>query len=142
MVETITKHYVVLYQNGGRIFLEKKIQEIENRNTNEITFDENVVGFSFFDQDSIKDENKIFNGEKYNISPIIFFGKRLKKVEAIEYFLKNNPNSDVIFYSSSSYFCLTPFGELRQLDEENLVYDEYVKKYEEKKSKINVKKLH
>ncbi len=76
------KHYMVTFFPGS-FLLNEEIKEVKKRER-PAKLHKNCVGFYFFDRTEIKQGGEILAGERKNISPTTFIGRKLSAKDVEE----------------------------------------------------------
>lgn len=120
--------YFVQYLYKKENMTDSYTEELDETFNENIIINDNTLGFRFFEKEDTYINSKLVNSEIIHTSGWIYIGKRMDYNEIVNYF-KSDTNKMLKRVSSDNKrksICITKFGNLIPMEEEDIVFDEYV----------------
>lgn len=139
-MEKVTKSYIQkIYR--GLLFSESSTKEVAERNPMKVENDGKMQGFRFYDQEFVIDGEKSYDGEIFNYSNWIYFGKRLS-LDEVKSQYGNEEILEILINNMEingfQYVCYTQTGSFLPMEEGDMTLDEYISEHEKEKNAIRM----
>ena len=128
-MKKVTKSYIAK-KYPGFIFANMKISPVKERNPMKVKNDGEMIGFYYYDKDTIIDGNKRHYSNNYNCSKWIIYGdERLNLEEVIKMDAGTGIYDTLIFNMENNnikYVCKTQVGAFEALEDGDMTFNEYL----------------
>ena len=137
-MKKIVKSYIEkMYRYDGTLYSTVTTEEVKEKDPMRVIRNDYMEGFRFFDRNCILEGDNCFEGESFNYSNWIYFGKRMKLVDVISRFGKT-PNYQVMIndmkHNKYYFICHTSVNTFVPLYEGDMTYEEYLTKLENERA--------